>query len=231
MTKGWAVMNLAKRIFFVLLLSSFGGVSHAAIISYSTIFTISTTNFPNINEGDQFQFLFSIDDSVLDTNNSESDLVGLIQRSGQFPNALTSASLTALAGNVGSYDPSGTGFSPNIATSDQISTDLIGITVVDTIRFSFGVALAGGGTITISELLLNDMGVGQSFAEVSGGKLDRSSVSVNIDFFSLTAEAGLERAIGSASSITLVPIPAAFWLFSSAFGYLLLRSKCHSVQA
>jgi hypothetical protein len=202
-----------------------GGVSHAAIISYSTIFTISTSNFTDISVGDQFQFLFSIDDSVLDTNNFESDLVGIIQRSGQFPNALTSASLTALADNVGSYDPSGTGFSPNIVTSDQISGGIIGSPVVDTIRLSFGVALAGGGDITISELLLNDMGVGQSFAEVSGGRLDRPTVSANIDFLSLTEASGLERATGSASSLTVVPIPAAFWLFSSAFGLLLFSNR------
>ncbi len=225
MKKGWVVMNYARRVFFIFLLIGFGNISHAAIVSYSTVFTISSSNFSDINVGDQFQFLFSIDDSVLDTNNSESNRIGYIDRSGQFLNALTSATLTALSGNVGSYDPTSTDFSPNITTSDQTSVGIIGSSVVDTVIFAIDLPIFGSSAITITQLFLNDLGIGQSFAEVSRGGLDQSPVSVNIDFFRLTFESGVERARGSASSITVVPIPAAFWLFSSAFGVLLLSSR------
>lgn len=200
------------RLFFVLILSGLGGVNHAAIISYSTVFTISNSNFTDINIGDQFQFAFSIDDSVVDT----SDLGTATQQSGFFPNALTSASLMAVEGNMGSFDPSSVVFSSDIVTDDR-NGGIIGSPISDSITFSIASDIPSGGSISISELLLNDMGVGQSFSEVSGGRLDQMSALTNITLLRLSLNTGLEVANGSASPITVVPIPAAFWLLGSSF--------------
>jgi len=196
----------------------------ATLLSYQGTFEINTSPISEIVSGDTFAFTFTYDDAITDNS--------VITNHGSFSGALTAFSLTAEAGNAGTWDPSGGIFT------------LPGSVTTSAARVIF-LALGTGfphlnmtGTFSNAQLSFNgipitDTGGGQTLADQLGGPLSG-------DLSTFTSTEGAiaiffgPRATGSLTSFSAVPVPTTLILFVTGLiglaGYRWQQRRREGVQ-
>jgi T5SS/PEP-CTERM-associated repeat protein len=147
--------------------------------------------------GDRFAIGLVVNDSVLDTNSS----VG----GGQFPNLLSNFAMTALPGNTGTWQPSGTF---NLATSNFV-TNAFGNAITFQVRGS-GFPTGGLG-LPFFDVDLNfpwmgditDSGLGNSFAQQLGTTFDPTRAVLGGSAIRFGASAQAEATLAVPSNFAL----------------------------
>ncbi len=182
-------------------------VAQAALLSYTGTVQIDTTNVAGeIDINDVFDFSFTYDDAI-------TDIEGSIIVS-EFPNAVTAFSFVRVSG-TGTWDPAGTLSLPaNVFIGEEglgaLSIDTTAGTPLSTEPNS-SIALAFNGGFTI-----NDTGIGQTIDQQIGGPLP-GDINVFTSARVIIRASDVAEVSGSitAFSATVVPVPAAVWLFGS----------------
>ncbi len=181
-------------------------VAQAALLSYTgTVQIDTTTTAGEIDLNDVFDFSFTYDDAITDIDGGF----------GEFPNAVTAFSFARVSG-TGTWDPAGGTFSlpQDLITAEDNPNELVISTSVNTPLGAapnpFFQLLFDGG------FAINDTGIGQTIDQQIGGPLPGdinvfTSARVNIGSFDTGDASGSITAF----SATVVPVPAAVWLFGS----------------
>ena len=180
-------------------------VAQAALLSYTGTVQIDNTDAGGIDFNDVFDFSFTYDDAITDVSGGF----------GEFPNAITAFSFARVSG-TGTWDPAGGTFSlpQDLFTAEDNPSELLISTTVNTPLGAFlntPIALVFDGGFTI-----NDTGIGQTIDQQIGGPLP-GDVNVFTSARVLIGDFDGDFATGSitAFSATVVPVPAAVWLFGS----------------
>jgi hypothetical protein len=208
----WGYSKMKKLVALALLLGC--GMAQAAILSYSV--TVEVAGFDSelydaFVVGDRYTYIYSIDDSVLDSNYTTT--------AGYFLHSL-SVEAFAHEANSGSFDPS-LGTDPN---ETYLFTHPTSMSMSTT-----GPVYANGYRLTnaylsISSMSFNDTGLGQTFADQVGGTFELPQDLSAMNFEMGFSDGGpcfecwyVDTRI---LSVSAVPAPAAVWLFGSGLGLL-----------
>lgn len=217
-------MRRAKWVLATVILACYSISASAAVVTYQGVFEVSYTLPPlpftgftdEFAIGDQFNFRFSIDDSIVDSS--------AVSNFGNFEDSvMTGFSLTRNPANTGTWDPGGgtVGATNKITTLDAASVDKVSVFLQDSLS---GFPDAGGKEMILISFvfngqtgLLNDTGSGMTLAQLANGALDLTSFTEASDESLLGFEQDGEQVSvrGTISNFSIVPIPATAWLFGS----------------
>lgn len=168
-------MKVIKYLFITLFIC-LSATTQASIISYTTKFTVTNSIFPNdFAIGDQFKVDFTIDDSV--NVAGISNVEPGFRIAGFFPSPITMLSLTSLPSNLGSWTPDGSITSRNgLLIQEFQNIDIFTISGSGEMDFpstSSGAEFLGFNISAVGpNNILNNLLVGSTLAEISGGLFD-----------------------------------------------------------
>ena len=203
----------------------------ADTVTYHGTFSFSenSANSAQIASGDVFYYEFSLNDSVVDGNNSP--------QYAYFPSLITSFNLVAAAGNVGTWNPtaSGSWTTPTDAYADFGQMRYIingsGFQSLDyQSMFENGTSTSISMNPTFNSTLLYDIGGGQTFAQIIGTFYNNpfflpSSV---IPYFFVSGEDMIlssSLSFGSGSHPMLIPEASSGMLLMGSVVVGLLRRR------
>ena len=221
--------SLGLSLLFLLLIG-FHPSAEATLVNYTgTIEIQDDGGFAEFVIGDEFDFSLTIDHSSQDGNS--------VATFGFFPSGtVTGVSFTRDSGNTGNWDPTGGTFNAGtLTTNTGLSTHLL-----STFNSPSSVFPTAGGfpfvsaqttfSVPMASSPISDTGVmGQTLESQLGGLFDPADFIAGRNFFfSFDDGNGEPFARGSVTDfdMSIIPVPAAAWLFASALGMLgWIRSR------
>jgi hypothetical protein len=217
------IQRICCRRVRLLLLFAFIAVIHGnlsgAVVTVSGTVTIGTSAVSSISVGDKFDYTVQINDGAVDQEPSN--------KQGSFNAATVSVSLSRVATNTGSWNPSGGVFSlTQPLTTSTSSSDIsvlfpgTGFPADGTYAFDhFDLNWTGGFTVT-------DTGSGQTLAQQLGGQFPATMTSSTADlvFLDPVSHNGI-AANGPATAAVATPEPGTGGLLLCGAIAVVLRRR------